>query len=201
MRPKVIAFTLLAAVLFAAVIILPGSFSRRSAPKTDAGANAPAPAEPAVANVPSSGMPAVNSNTLAAAPSPADPERVRRIRQRALELNALAMNDDVASRDAILAEMQNPEKEIRKAALEAAIQTGDRSVVPRLQEVAATTEDPREKAEILAAIDYINLPSLTEYLAEQRSQNALGLTNRHATPTNRLARHPRLSRTNSPSAP
>ena len=78
----------------------------------------------------------------------------------------MSWNDDTESRDAILSELKtNSDKTIRAAALEAAIQFGDRSVVPPLQAIAAQTDDPEEKQNILDAIDYINLPSLTEYLA------------------------------------
>jgi hypothetical protein len=84
--------------------------------------------------------------------------------------------------------MRNPDKAIRKGALEAAIQFGDRSVVPTLQDIAAQTDDPAEKAEILAAIDYINLPSLTEYLSQR---NAAGLTNTPQISTNRSGHRPR----------
>jgi hypothetical protein len=88
------------------------------------------------------------------------------VHQRIEELNALAMNDDVKSRDTILSELKNnPDKAIRAAALEAAIQFGDRSVVPQMQQIADETQDPEEKAKIVAAINYINLPSYTEYLA------------------------------------
>src|SRR5262245_47062061 len=66
------------------------------------------------------------------------------IAHRIEELETLAMNNDTASRDAIVAELQNPSKEIRHAALQAAIQFGDRSVVPRLQELAGQTEDTDE---------------------------------------------------------
>jgi hypothetical protein len=94
------------------------------------------------------------------------------------DLNTWAMNNDDASRDAILAEMRNPDKEVRKAALEAAIQFGSRSVVPTLRDVAEETEDAGEKAAILEAIDYINLPSLTEYLAEKRARTSPNAANR-----------------------
>jgi hypothetical protein len=92
------------------------------------------------------------------------------VRRRIRELNDLAMNDDVQSRDAILSEVAtNSDRQIRAAALEAAIQFDDRSVVPPLQAIAAQTEDPEEKQKILDAIDYINLPSLTEYIAANPS--------------------------------
>jgi hypothetical protein len=94
------------------------------------------------------------------------------VRQRIKELNALAMNNDTESRDIILSEVKNnPDRQIRAAALEAAIQFDDRSVVQQLQQIADQTQDPEEKQSILDAIDYINLPSLTEYLAANPSQS------------------------------
>jgi hypothetical protein len=114
-----------------------------------------------------------------------DAEQARFVGRRANELYSLAMNDDTASRDTILSELQNPDKRIREAALEAAIQFNDRSVVPYLKDIANQTEDPREKVAILDAIDYINLPSLTELIAKRK---ALGLPDAPP-PTNRPARH------------
>lgn len=134
------------------------------------------------------------SNVLS--PNAMDREQAKRIHKRVLELYALAMNDDTASRDAILSEFKNPEKNIRQAALEAAIQFGDRSVVPYLREAAAQTEDPREKVAILDAIDYINLPSLTEYAAQRK---ALGLT--AAPPSTNFLRKPHSPRQQTPSLP
>jgi hypothetical protein len=99
-------------------------------------------------------------------------EHEKYVRQRIKELNALAMNNDVESRDAILSEVKtNSDRRIRAVALEAAIQFDDRSVVPPLQAIAAQTDDPEEKQNILDAIDYINLPSLTDYLAANPSHS------------------------------
>jgi hypothetical protein len=124
-------------------------------------------------------IPATGTNSGTTNPSAmSDAEREQFVHQRTMELNALAMKNDPVSRDAILDEMQNPDKAIRKAALEASIQFGDCSVVPRLQEIAAQTEDTAEKAAILEAIDYINLPSLTEYREQQKAARAAtGMTN------------------------
>ena len=193
---------LLVAVLLTAGVMVVSRALRR-APAADAQPDSRALAvnsneEPtkATSNAPST---APGTSNLATGPSPVHANYVR---QRAAELNALAMKNDSASRDAILAELQNPDPQIRKAALEAAIQTGDRSVVPRLQEIAAQTEDAGEKAEILEAIEYINLPSLSEYLADQRAKMAaLGLTNMPAPPTNRLDRRARPLRPAPPLQP
>ena len=123
------------------------------------------------------------------APPTNDPAHAEYVRRRIAELNALAMKSDTVSRDIILSELQNSDRAIRKGALEAAIQFSDRSVIPRLEEVAAQTEDPTEKAEIVEAIEYIKLPSLTEYLAEQRARRAsMALTNPSLISTNRRGR-------------
>jgi hypothetical protein len=197
MRPKVIAGMLLVTVLLAAGVLVASRALRPQAPPP-ANAAAPSPVAVERKEAPAKPGPVAFATTATAAQGPGsnapapDPAHASYVRQRIAELNALAMKDDIVSRDAILAELRNPDKEIRKGALEAAIQFGDRSVVPRLQEVAAQTEDPAEKAELLAAIDYINLPSLSEYLAERQAKMAaMGLTNMPWPQTNRLGRRGR----------
>jgi hypothetical protein len=81
---------------------------------------------------------------------------------RVAELMALAMNDDTTSLNTIWSELANPDQEIRAGALAAVVQFGDRSVVPRLRELAAQTDDAAEKASILEAANFLELPSLTE---------------------------------------
>ena len=73
--------------------------------------------------------------------------------------------DDPRSAAAILADLQSPDKEVRAQAIERAKQLEDRSIVARLQEIADRTEDAQERAAALAAIDFINLPSLTAFQA------------------------------------
>jgi len=84
------------------------------------------------------------------------------VQKRVAELTALAMNNDPNSFASIWSELSNPDKEIRAAALEAVVQFGDRSVVPRLREFAAHVEDPFEKVSILTAAEHLELPSLSE---------------------------------------
>ena len=78
----------------------------------------------------------------------------------------LAMNDDSTSLDTILSELTNRDPEIRKGALEATIQFGSRDAIPKMLDAASQTDDPREKAEIAEAIEFLKLPSLTETLAQ-----------------------------------
>ena len=95
--------------------------------------------------------------------NPADAAYIQR---RIDELNDLAMEDDPVAHGAILAELTNPEKEIRQAALECLIQAHDQMAVPRLRELLGITADPAEQTALRAAIKSINLPSLTDYVAE-----------------------------------
>ena len=82
----------------------------------------------------------------------------------------LSANQDEASRSTILKELTNSSKKVREAALSAAIQINDRSVIPYLANIANHTEDAREKVAILDAIEYIKLPSLTEYREQKKKQ-------------------------------
>jgi hypothetical protein len=191
MRPKVVIGVLLAVALAAAGVL--GLKGVRTQPPPSAQPESPARPGPniVIESIPESSAPDAGSSRIAPATNAAsaDSDHAKYVRRRVYELNLLAMKSDPASRDAILAELENPDPEIRKGARDAAIQSGDRSVVPRLKEVAEKTQDPAEKAEILAAIEYINLPSLTEFLADQRAKMAAaGMTNLPRSGTNRVGR-------------
>lgn len=88
------------------------------------------------------------------------------VEQRSSQLMDLAMNDDRTSLDTILSELTNRDPEIRKAALEAAIQFGSRDAIPKLADAASQTDDPNEKAALNDAIEFLKLPSLTEINAQ-----------------------------------
>ncbi len=87
--------------------------------------------------------------------------------RRVVELQDLGMEDDSASLDAILSELNNRDPSIRQAAVEAAVQFGSRDAIPRLTEAAAQTDDPKEKSAIVEAIEFLKLPTLTEALGQQ----------------------------------
>ena len=75
-------------------------------------------------------------------------------------LQQWSMNDDPASLSSILADLTNSEKEVRKAAIEAAEQFGSTNAIPILKNLAANDEDPEEKAALLEAANFISLPSI-----------------------------------------
>jgi hypothetical protein len=95
--------------------------------------------------------------------------RRKHVHDAILHLYQIQMNSDAASLAAIMAETTNAEPQIRKAAVNAAVQFGDRAVIPELQKLADATQDPFEKVDILKAIEYMKLPSLTEYTAYRQS--------------------------------
>jgi hypothetical protein len=79
---------------------------------------------------------------------------------------------DPESVEGILAALASPDKATRTEAIENAKQLADRSVAPLLQAAAERLEDPAEKAALLAAIDFINLPSFAD-LQQAQSANRL----------------------------
>ena len=88
----------------------------------------------------------------------------------------LAMADDSDSLNTILSELTNRDPQIRKAALEACVQFGSRDAIPRLSDVVSQTDDPKEKAEIVEAIEFLKLPSATELIAQNRGVKSVRLT-------------------------
>lgn len=172
MRPKVVISVLLVAVgLLGAFALLSKLTSRLATPIPQEVAASSSPTNSAIKQVQAA---TAAANEPLPSPAlvvvPAQTNHSEYVHQRVAELNALAMNNDSASLETILSELRNPDRQIRKGALEATIQFEDRAAVPRLKEIAAETDDEEEKSELLAAADYLNLPSLTEYLAQQEAQ-------------------------------
>ena len=116
-------------------------------------------------NIVSASIPPAGTNMLPPASAPPVMQAMNpavNAQDRNTELMALAMNNDTNSLNTIWSELANPDKEIRAGALAAVVQFGDHSVVPRLRELPAQTDDATEKAGILEAADFLELPSLTE---------------------------------------
>ena len=75
------------------------------------------------------------------------------VEARSAELMDLGMTEDINSLGTILSELGNRDPSIRKAAIEAAIQFGNRDAVPSLKEAALQSDDPEEKLAIRDAIE------------------------------------------------
>jgi hypothetical protein len=194
LRTKVIAVTLLLAATILGLVALTAKFiqSQTAAPQptTATAAAAPSPdltspsissqrlahsgAKPEPAPAGSKSNPNPNRNTDPNSNKPAEGDSgydayVQR-QVEVLEDLSRSRRHDAAALETILSELQNSDRTIRQAAREAIVRVDNRSVLPRLQELAAQTDDPSEKLELLDAIEYISLPSYSQRLAQQKTQ-------------------------------
>jgi hypothetical protein len=125
---------------------------------------APAPAVPALVAVP----PVVANPVPVVAAVDTNAMHEAAVQASIDKLQELQGNDDPASLKAILTELVNPDKQVRAAAIEATVQFGDRSAIPVLKDLAATTTDSGEKQALLDAVAFMSLPTMTEVHAAQQ---------------------------------
>lgn len=179
MRPKIIFSILLVAAVVLAVAV---TFSKKSQPQptpvpvattVPVAVTTPAP-KPAVAVAPAPAIVTNNSGTNTAEQKELAHEEY--VQKRSDEFMSLAALKDPKGHQKIVNALYDSDREIRKAALDALEQTDDRSVIPDMQKVADQTEDPDDKQAIEDAIDFIKLPSLTEYLKAKKAAKVAGGT-------------------------
>jgi len=125
-------------------------------------------------SLPASGV--GNSNSSASGPNaqkttaaPDDQPDLRK-EARIAQLHELSHKTDRASADILLSEVRNPDPEIRDAALDSITQSGNRALIPGLEEAAEQTEDSAQKQAITEAIEFLKLPTLTELLRQGQSK-------------------------------
>ena len=172
MRIKVVALILLAGALAVSLMltIRINHSSHYQSPSALASAPQMAPAsDPGPAILPHKTIKPVQPDPAKASPA-ASQEYEDYVDNRIVELQETAMRDDRDSLTAITSELDNRDPRIRKAALEAAIQFGSRDAIPKLADVAQQTDDPKEKAALLEAVEFLKLPSLSEEIAQRKSQ-------------------------------
>ena len=170
MRPKfVFALLLLALLVLGAAFFLKQYLGNGATPPAAISApvdsNALASVAPPPAPMP---VPVVPAVTHILTPE----ERQAAIDAETDRLQDWSMNDDPASLSNILADLTNPEKEIREAAIEAAKQFDSTNAIPTLKAVAANTTDTEEQIALLEAANFLSLPSLvvTPQPAQTREQ-------------------------------
>jgi len=161
MRPKfVFALLLLALLVLGAALFLKQYLGNTASPPNP---EIVAPA-PVVSNVVAVAVPPPAPAPVAAAPAATNvltPEqREAAIDAETDRLQDWSMNDDPASLSNILADLTNPEKEIREAAIEAAKQFDSTNAIPTLKAVAANTTDTEEQIALLEAANFLSLPDL-----------------------------------------
>lgn len=160
MRPKVVIFILLSGVVAIILMAAIHGIMNKQDVQPPAPVSSSAPAElntQPLEVVTNQGRP----STTNVVEVTTDEERAAR---KAADIDAIqdALVDadhSPASLMAISDRLGNPDKEVRKAALEAAVHFGDTNIIPRLNEVLQQTEDTREKAAILEAIAYLQQPT------------------------------------------
>ena len=155
MRPKIVfALLLLALLVLGAVFLLKQHWGNAATPPPVNESVTPAP----VASVapPPAPVPAAPAATNAPTPE----QREAAIDAETDRLQEWSMSDDPASLSNILADLTNPEKEIREAAIEAAKQFDSTNAIPTLKAVAANTTDTEEQIDLLEAANFLSLPTL-----------------------------------------
>jgi hypothetical protein len=88
---------------------------------------------------------------------------------KADELVKLSWTEDSDSLKRILAELENPEEEIRKAALKAAANFGSRDAIPYLESLVATSTDAEEKIALIQTAEQLKMPTAAEYFAQKNA--------------------------------
>ena len=165
MRPKVVILILvIAAALVAGLVLLKGVIGGRSSnvPPVAAIEKPTNQEPPAVTTVQAN--PDVNpdsSNTPAMTSEEARAAQIQRDLDEIREALANGTEEPGATEDILLHKVTNPEKEVRKAALEALMQLNDTNAIPRLQQAVKSLEDPRDKSAVLDTIAYLQLPEAT----------------------------------------
>lgn len=150
MKPNLVLGLMLLAILAVGV----GAFLKRHP-------NWPAPVPVAIA------APAPRPATVAAPlpppPTPAvstTPAPVETPDEEIDHLQEWSRNDDPQSLLNILADLANPDKGVREAAIEAAKQFGSTNAIPALKTAAMNSTDPDEQIEMLQAASFLALPSI-----------------------------------------
>lgn len=91
---------------------------------------------------------------------------------RADQLRKLSWREDADSLKQILSELENPEQEIRKAALQAAANFGSRDAIPYLESLVATATDAEEKIALIQTAEQLKMPTASEYFAQKKAGTA-----------------------------
>ena len=131
-------------------------------------------AAPKMTAKPGTPAPAETNAGMATTDGSSEEQHEAYVEARSAELMDLAMNDDADSLNTILSELSNRDPKVRETAVQAAVQFHSRDAIPRLQDAALQTDDPKERAAIQEAIEFLKLPTLEEAAKEQAQSGAPG---------------------------
>jgi hypothetical protein len=163
MRPKVVILILVAAFgLLGIMVVLKGVMGGHASnaggqtPATQANVDSQSAAtnDQVVQVNPNSSNTAASSEQLRAAVVGKELDAIQALQGEADGAN----NPTIIS--ALIGKVENPEAEVRTAALAALVQLNDTNAVPGLQQTAELMKDPRAKVAVMDTIDYLMLPSI-----------------------------------------
>jgi hypothetical protein len=163
---RIVARVLCAAFLAAVVF-----FTVKKLGKTPARTEVDSPAPVSSPTIPQESV-VTNTPPIFATTNPVEKisEPTNSVEARIENLENLGSASDAESLQKIIAAFDDADSKVRKAAVEAATQFGSRDAIPALQDLEKRVEDPREKVEILDAIEFLKLPSLSEIRNSRRNQ-------------------------------
>jgi hypothetical protein len=101
--------------------------------------------------------------------------------EQAADVFEAAASGDPAQLEFVYTQLSNAQPEIREEALDAIIQFAGRKAIPRLKQIADATGSVDEKTSILEAIEFLELPSMSEKpsLRASARQNKAAISNVH----------------------
>lgn len=165
MRPKIVIVTLAMAFgVLTAVALLKGMAQKsgEDSPGQPAGNVVAQNSVPTATNVPS----AVTETATTSPAAPSEELRAAIIEKEVDQIYALRNELDGTNNpviiQALLEKMDDPEAEVRRAALQTLINMNDTNAVPGLQSVADRLPDPHEKVAVLNAIIYLQAPDILD---------------------------------------
>lgn len=167
MKPKILVVGLVVVVLGGVIMYLQRTAftEAKPAPAGEVSLAAKTAAQREVGAV-TSAMPVVSA--AEAKPTQAAVLSEAEVKAKIDRLKNLQFEDDAASLAEILAELRNPNPEIRHEAIEATCQFQSRSAIPVLEALASETADPAEKKKLLDAAEFLKLPTYTEFMAAKK---------------------------------
>jgi hypothetical protein len=98
------------------------------------------------------------------------------------QLMELAAGDSPGALQAIVAELNNGNPDVRKSAVDATVQLGDTNAIPWLEAAAQWTQSADERTEILDAVEFLKLPKLESRTEGRRLARAKTVSNTPKSP-------------------
>jgi hypothetical protein len=155
MRPKIVILTLVGALSLVGLMVafkgLLGDQGGAAAPNVEAKSDATPPSVEGHSEANPTGTPPGSEEARAG--------QIQNEVDQITELVAGGSNPSTTSK--LLAKLNHPEAEVRKAAVDAIVQLNDTNAVPGLELAAASAQDPHEKVALMDAAAYLKLPEVT----------------------------------------